>query len=282
LQQRADFQVTEASNGLEAVQKAEGLQPDLILLDIGLPDLNGLEVAKRVRKVAPAAKILFLSQESSPDVVREALALGALGYVHKQRSKTDLLPAIEAVLMGKRFVGSGLEFGKDAQPSHRHEILFCSDDEALLDGLTRFIAAALNAGNPAIVWATESHQASLVQRLRALGVDIDGAIQGGTYISSDVTESPDPPRMVEALKVLSAAASKAGKRHPRIAVCGERAGSTWAEGKTDEAIRLEQLLNELGKHNDLDILCPYPLPQGEDDTSSLKSICAEHSAVSYR
>src|SRR5215472_2482765 len=80
LQHRAEFQIAEALNGLEAVQKAEQLQPDLILLDIGLPNLNGLEVAEQVRKLAPAAKILFLSQESSSEVVREALSLGALGY----------------------------------------------------------------------------------------------------------------------------------------------------------------------------------------------------------
>jgi len=61
---------------------------------------------------------------------------------------------------------------------------------------------------------------------------------------------------------LSAAAFKAGKRHPRVAVCGERAGRLWAEDKTDEALRLEQLLNELAKHDDVDILCPYPMPQG--------------------
>jgi DNA-binding NarL/FixJ family response regulator len=281
LRGRAEAQVTEASNGLEAVQKAEELQPDLILLDIGLPDLNGLEVARRVRIVAPTARILFLSQESSPDVVREALSRGASGYVHKPRCQTDLLPAIEAVLRGKQFVGSGLELGTDAPP-RRHQILFCSDDEALLDGLTHFIGAALNAGDPAIVWATDSHRVSILQRLRAQGVDIDGAIQRGTYICADVAAAPDPTRMAEAFRALSAAASKAGRRHPRVAVCGERAGSMWAEGNADEAIRLEQLLNELGKHNDLHILCPYPLPQGEDDTSSLKSICAEHSAVSYR
>ena len=282
LQARREFRFTEALNGLEAVEKAEKLQPDLILLDIGLPDLNGLQVAKRLPKLAPAAKILFLSQESSPDVVREARSLGALGYVHKPCSKTDLLPAIEAVLGGEQFVSNGLEFGTDAQPPHRHEILFCSDDAATVDGLARFIAAALNAGNPAIVWATESHRASLLQRLRAQGVDMDASIHRGTYISSDVAEPPDAARMVAALKALRAAASNAGKKHPRVAVCGERAGNMWAEGKTDEAIRLEQLLNELAKQYDLDILCPYPLPQGQDDTPLLKNICAEHSAVSYR
>ena len=82
LQQASGFQVIdEASDGLEAVEKAEKLQPDLVVLDIGLPKLNGIEVAKRVRQLAPQATILFLSQEASPDVVREALRSEALGYV---------------------------------------------------------------------------------------------------------------------------------------------------------------------------------------------------------
>jgi DNA-binding NarL/FixJ family response regulator len=284
LQRRSEFQVTQASDGLEAVQKAEELQPDLILLDIGLPSLNGIEVGRRVRKVASSAKILFLTQESSPEVVCEALGLGALGYVHKPRVHSDLLPAIEAVLEGNRFVSSGLESGetRDAYTPHRHEILFCSGEEALLDGLTRFIAATLNAGNAAIVWATESHRNSLHQRLQALAVDIDAALRTGTYISSDADEPSDRARMLEAFRGLRAAASKAGKKYPRVAVCGERAGRMWMEGKTDEAIRLEQLLNELAKYDDVDILCPYPLLHCQEDDPAFKSICAEHSAVSYR
>ena len=67
------------SDGLAAVQKAEELQPDLILLDIGLPTLNGIEAARRIRKLSPQSKILFVSQESSADVVREALGTGAFG-----------------------------------------------------------------------------------------------------------------------------------------------------------------------------------------------------------
>ena len=106
--QRADFQVLgQASDGLEAVKKAEELQPDLILLDIGLPKLSGMEAAKRLRTVAPRAKILFLSQESSSELVQEALRLGALGYVHKSRAQWELLPAIESVLAGRQFVRSG-------------------------------------------------------------------------------------------------------------------------------------------------------------------------------
>src|SRR5580765_2622395 len=99
LQQRPEFQVSQASNGLEAVQKAKELQPDLILIDIGLPKLNGIEAAKRIRRLAPQAKLLFVSQESDSDVVQEAFRLGARGYVHKALAR-DLLPAIEAVLQG--------------------------------------------------------------------------------------------------------------------------------------------------------------------------------------
>jgi DNA-binding NarL/FixJ family response regulator len=108
LQQRTEFQIAEASDGLEALRKTEQLQPDLILLDIGLPILNGIEVAKCACKVAPSAKILFLSQECSPDVVREALSVSAQGYVQKLNAASDLLPAVDAVLGGGRFVSNGL------------------------------------------------------------------------------------------------------------------------------------------------------------------------------
>jgi DNA-binding NarL/FixJ family response regulator len=95
----------EAWDGLEAVQKAEELQPDLILLDIGLPKLNGIEAARRIRKVSPGSKILFVSQESSADAVREALGTGALGYVVKTDARRELLEGVSAVLRGERFVG---------------------------------------------------------------------------------------------------------------------------------------------------------------------------------
>jgi len=87
--------IGQAADGLEAVQKAADLKPDLILLDIGLPTLNGLECARRIRMLAPQSKIIFLSQESCVDVVREALTL-ACGYVLKTRATSELLTAIES------------------------------------------------------------------------------------------------------------------------------------------------------------------------------------------
>jgi len=279
---KTEFQVAQASDGLVAVQKAEQLQPDLILLDINLPKLNGLEVARLVRQLVPRARILFLTAESDSDVLQAALDSGALGYVHKSSAQNDLLRAIEAVLNGEQFISGDLGFNRRTEAPCGHEILFCSDDGVLLDGLSRFIGTALNAGNGAIVWATESHRGTLLQRLRAQGVDIDAALQRGTYIASDSTEPPDPVRIVGAIRSLSEAASKVGKEHPCVAVCGERAGRLWAEGKLDAAIRLERLLNELAESYNVGILCVYPLPNRQEDDHAFKSLCGEHTAVYSR
>ena len=109
LESRPEFQVLgEASDGLEAVQKAQELNPDLILLDIGLPNLNGIEAQHRLRVRTPSAKVLFLTQENDSDVVRQALSNGARGYVLKTDAGTDLLPAIEAIGRGEEFVSSGV------------------------------------------------------------------------------------------------------------------------------------------------------------------------------
>ena len=100
--------ICEVSDGLEAVQKAKDLQPDLILLDIGLPALNGMEAARQIRDLSPESKILFVSQESSTDVLQEAFRIGALGYVAKMDAGSELLTALKAISQGRRFVSAGL------------------------------------------------------------------------------------------------------------------------------------------------------------------------------
>ena len=99
--------ICEGSDGLEAVRKSEDLQPDLVLLDIGLPDLNGFEAARRVRKVSPGSKILFLTSYDDPEYLQEALRIGALGFIVKSNAASDLLPAVRAVMNGERFFESG-------------------------------------------------------------------------------------------------------------------------------------------------------------------------------
>jgi len=274
----AEFQTIEAADGLEAVRKAEELQPDLILCDVNLPKMHGFDVAKELRTRTPDARLVFLSQESAPEIVREAFSLGARGYIQKISAATDLLPAIDAVLTGRRFVSRSLAFKDPVDPPapRRHEILFCSDDAAVVDGFARYIAAALISGDAGIVLATESHRAHLRQALRIRGVDIDEAIARRTCRSFDADVALDPVRFLEAIDDVRAAAMRGGNAHPRIAFCGERAGRLWAAGRTAEAVQLERLCGELA--HDVDILCAYPVPYTNDD-QALANICAEHTVI---
>ena len=106
---REEMQIIgEASDGDEAIHKADELKPDLVLLDIGLPTLNGIEAARRIRQVSPNSKILFVTENRSPDVAEAALSTGATGYVAKLDGARELLPAIKAVLEGKRFISASL------------------------------------------------------------------------------------------------------------------------------------------------------------------------------
>jgi DNA-binding NarL/FixJ family response regulator len=286
----------EASDGSEAVQKAEELKPDLILLDIGLPTLNGIEAARRIRQRSPSSKIIFLSLDNSLDVVQEALSTGALAYVHKAQAGSELLPAVETVLRGGRFVSSCLKGYKftdtsGEKASRRHEVLFYSDDTALLDSFTCFIATALKAASAAIVVVTKSHRDSLLQRLKAECVDADGAIERGAYISMDAVDAlstfivngmPDPARLFEGNGGLIETVAKAAKATERqVTMCGEAGALLQAEGQANAAIRLEQLCDEMAKTHKVDFLCAYPLSifHGEEGQHVFQSICAEHSAV---
>jgi DNA-binding NarL/FixJ family response regulator len=108
--------VGEAADGLEALQRAEELNPDLVLLDIGLPNLNGIEAESRLRQTVPSAKILFLTQENDAGLARNVLSDGAQGYVLKTDAGRELLSAIKTVVRGNKFVSSGIR-GQDSSDS---------------------------------------------------------------------------------------------------------------------------------------------------------------------
>jgi DNA-binding NarL/FixJ family response regulator len=313
LGKKPEFQiVAEASDGLEAVHKSEELQPELILLDVGLPTLNGIEAARRIRKLSPNSKILFLSQESSTEAAQEAFALGALGYVVKAHAGAELLTAVETVLEDKQFISSGLldfHFGDTSylqaidrrssgetlssrvpgEPKipRRHEVEFYSDDPAFVVGFAHFIEVALKAGNSVIVVVTGSHREGLLQKLQEHRVDISAYIERGSYLSVDVGEMlltfmtddvPEPTRFFKvAGDLIAAGARAAAGTQSRVSVCGECASVLWAHGKTDAAVKVEQLCNQLTKRYDIDILCGFTLNRfyREEDIQIFQKICGE-------
>jgi hypothetical protein len=218
-----------------------------------------------------------MSQECSPDIVRKALSLGALGYVEKLSAARDLLPAIDAVLSGRRFVSRSVAFAEpsDVSAQQRHELIFCPDETALIDILARYIVTALNGGHAAVLVVRESDRNRVLQRLRAQDVDIDDAIGRGLFRPLD-DNGLDGVRLGEAIDIARDAASRAGAAHPRVVLCGNHSGRLWADGRTEEALQLEQCCRVFPR--DLDILCVYPVPHDKDD-QALARICAEHTAV---
>jgi len=306
LEKQPELQIVgEAADGLEAVQRAQELHPDLILLDIGLPRMNGLEVARKIRELSPQSKILFVSENRSWDIAQESLRISMGGYVVKADVARDLLPAIKAVLQGKRFVSTRLAGHDFAAPadshtagslyrkteSGRHAVQFYLDDASFLHDLTLFVGAALRARNSAIVVATESHRADLLSRLQAHGLDIDAAIEQGRYVALDAADTlsafmlngmPDSVRFLKLLGELIVTAAEAAKgEQPRVAVFGECVHLLCAQGSTEAAIQMEKLGNQLVKTYDMEILCAYSLNSlpGGMDGPIFQQICAEHSAV---
>jgi len=312
LRKRSGLQIVgETADGLEAVQKAEELQPDLVVLDIGLPSLNGIEAARRIRKFSPESKILFVSQESSGDVVQEALALGALGYVVKTHAGSELLAAVGAVLGGRQYISSGLSGhpftdatdATDPQTSRfrtqagspiagtekkavarNHEVEFYSDDASFLAGLTLFVETALEAGSKVIVVATESHRNGLLQGLQARGVDTAAAAQQEHFLLLDAAEALSEfmenagPGRERFLSTVAPLIRCAEIKHKRVELFGEMVALLCADGRMKAAIELEQLWNELAQTHSFRLRCAYPMTE-ELKGEPYAAICAEHSAV---
>ena len=320
IQNRPELQIIcEVEDGLEAVQKAEALQPELVLLDIGLPGLNGIEAARQIRKLSPNSKILFVSQESSADIVQAALDTGAGGYIVKADAGRELLGALDAVLRSQTFVskslsGHGLTKAQDRPALHplemldgldtrrqqglhstrRHEVGFYLDDGSLLDGFTHFVGAALKSGNSAILIATEAHREKLPSRLHAYGLDVRVAIEQGRYIALDnaetlltfmVNDLPDPAQFSKVTGDLIARAAKSvGGEYTRVSACGECAPLLWETGNMEGAVRLERLWDEIARSCGVQVLCGYPQSslQVRAGSYAFERISAEHSAVLYR
>jgi CheY-like chemotaxis protein len=290
-------------------KKSEELQPDLILLDIGLPTINGIEAARRIREHAPRSKILFFSDERSADIVQVALQAGATGYVLKSDAALELLPAIEAVLHGEQCVSNSLAAqlsikerrepvlvrdvvprpSENAQVSHRHEVALYPDDVSLVDGFVRFVESALRLGNSAVILAAASHKAAIVQKLREV-VDVDTAVDQGNLIARDIDDTLSAffvdnlrrgPFAKSAADLFEEAAKVAEREHRRVAVCSECTSTLVTEANAENAILLERLFNEIAKRYGADILCGFlqsAFPN-KDGSLILRKICATHSGV---
>lgn len=304
--------VAEVSDGIAAVEKAKELQPELILLDIGLPSLNGIEACRRIRQLSPGSRILFISEHRSSEIVTEAISSGGCGYVLKSCAGNDLLNAVADVLDGRPFVSSSL--GQDffsrvnrgliasqspgeSRPSkvethHQHRVEFYRDHDFFISGFYSFTRHALDNGNPAIVIATAPHRAAILRRLRDEGAQVDGAIQQGLFAEMDATAvlsnfmSGNMPVAACVEAIADDLISKRAKLNPersKIAICGELAPTLLDQGNIEGAVLLEHQFDSIARVRSIDVLCGYILPTITTARvrKVVQRICAEHSAVKW-
>ena len=319
LEQHPGFQVVgEATDGDEAIQLAGSLLPDLILLDINLPKLNGLQVVPQILTFSPSSQIVFLTQEPSAEVAEEALRLGARGYVVKTDAGSELLKALEAITRGERYlsrqlstqlrseeldrlgvktrtaledVGAGIMGSQGGQTQCAHEAQYYLHDGDFQESLRLCVGKALSAGDSAIVLVTLSHQRALCKALRAEGVPVHQEIRTGRLrlVDADAVvagylcdEHPDEARSEQEILLLVESAEKARiGEHSRVCAFGECLSLLYAKGKGDLVLRLERLWDELGKAHNLYLRCWYQVSQQQlaSDSEFFQKVCEEHTAV---
>jgi DNA-binding NarL/FixJ family response regulator len=291
LQRRADLLIVgEAADGVDAICQAEALRPDVVMLDVGLPMLDGIEVAERIHATLPDAKLVFVTNESSLEVVGQAFRRGAHGYVYKPRFQRDVLPVLDAIIRGGRFVSGGLErvARGDSLASHRHEVVFCSSDAVLIGAFSRFIAGELRKGTAVVAAVTAAHERSLQSSLESSDVDVALAIRQQRYLPVNVSEllatatvngRLDPLRYLDAAgDLLTDVTRCATDQHARVAACGEGTSLFWTHGHVEAAIQLEHLWDEIAASRQMDIMCAYPLAVRDESVRAVR-LCAEHTVV---
>jgi DNA-binding NarL/FixJ family response regulator len=207
LEQQPGFQVVgEAADGDEAIQLAARLLPDLILLDINLPTINGFQVVPEILRLSPSSRILFLTQEPSAEIAEEALRLGAHGYVVKTDAGSELLKALEAIRREERYLSRRLRAQMTGEALQRlgvtnritledaetrveraqrnqfpcaHEAQHYLQDDDFLASLQVCVSNALCAEDAVIVFATRSHQQALCDGLQEAGLEVNEEIRTG-------------------------------------------------------------------------------------------------------
>jgi len=174
---------------------------------------------------------------------------------------------------------------------HQHGVQFYSQDKFLLEELSEYIGSALRAGDAAVVVATDAHRNGLLQWLTSQGLDIAGLIEQGRVLITDAAELlsqfmadgwPNQERFNDVVgTIVAKALARVVRAQPRVAVFGEMVALLWAEGKTDAAVRLEQLWNELARTESFSLFCAYPMSsfEREEDAGVFLKVCNEHSAV---
>jgi DNA-binding NarL/FixJ family response regulator len=286
-----DFDVVAtAADGRQALNAAQRLDPELVVLDITMPELDGFQTLRELKRLKSRAKIVFLTMHGEDEHILEALRCGASGYVLKIRARSDLTAALDHVRAGRLFLPTPSPL---ALAGHfGHIVQFYADDDHFVDSASRFLSTALGCGDSVGVNLSAAHRTGIAQRLREQGWDIARMKKQGRYLEFDTADVLSRIMRKGGLDAASIAAiiddierarltSPQGP-HCRMTLCGELAGSLYASGRVDVATELERIWHDCTRRLPFLTLCPYPLAPGAGLRSELfANICEQHSVVSH-
>ena len=288
----ADFDVVAmVTGGRQALEASHRLEPDLIVLDITMPDLDGFGTARELKRMGSRAKIVFLSMHDGDEYMREAIACRANGYVLKTRVHADLVVALEHALAGSLFVPSVPSLAATDQCGHA--AYFYTDDDVFVDVAARFLDAAIRQGDVIAVTLDEANRKAVAHRLQAWGWDPAQMKEQGRYLESDAADAVaqvirdgrlDTNRLTEMIDGLERARLASGQGpQSRLTICGTMSVLLCQDGNVDAAIQLERTWDDLTRTGRFLTLCAYPLECLRPDATPdlFTDICSHHSVVSH-
>lgn len=288
--------VAEVTHGQAALEAAAHSEPDLVVLDIAMPELNGIRVARELRRLGSRARVVFLTLYRDDDYLSAAFESGALGFVYKSRLHADLIPALDHALAGYRFVSPQGFLGQTTGnittwfPRDRgfHTIRFYHDDQDRLAGGIGYVVAALQESATVIYVDTKAHLAGIAKNLEEFGVRV--ASERGHFIMLDVHRDvlpyimvggmPDPAQMIRLFDDVVRHTSP-GHIDRRLAMAGEIAPALWAEGLPEAAIEVERLTDEFVHARSASVYCTYPAEwlYKTHHHQTMARLCALHTSV---
>ena len=280
--------VTDGRKALEAVPR---LDPDVVVLDISMPGLNGFRTAEELQRLGTRAKMVFLTMHQEDDFVSKAIDCGAMGYVLKTCASSHLTPALHHALAGRRYLPSLTPLvitGTDT-----HAVQLCGDDSSGLDGVAAVLSSALHRGDTVATVLIESNRDALAVRMKERGWNLADVGKQGRYLVFDAEEAatrvmragrPHRDSIAEIVAALDSArsASAAGPRS-HLTIVGEMSLVLCRRGTPEAALELERLWDELTRSLPILTICPYPTSCFDHDgvPELVSGISAHHSVISH-
>ncbi len=288
----ADFDVVAAvADGSQALDASLRLDPDVVVLDVTMPGLDGFQTAQELKRIGSRARIVFLSMHEAEDYVATAVASGASAYVLKTRIRPDLPSAVNHALAQRLFVPSLTSLFAVLDGGGAHAVQFYANSQPFLDEVSRFLGLALRRRDPAVVLADGPNRTGIAERLEASGVDVARAVKEGRYLAIDTADAVsqiirdgrvDPDRvaeMVDNLERLRVTISPSS----RLTIVGEVSVLLCQHGNFEAAIQLERLWDDLTRPLPFVTVCGYPIDCLRDDghPELFFKVCAHHGAVTH-